>query len=95
MFFIVLGLFFGAGFTDIIHVFPLPVLGVILFFEGLMMMRFISDTIGVEGELAIALLVGVLAACLPYGFIIGIVTGTLVAHLSKKYRLGFSRKTVD
>jgi hypothetical protein len=49
----------------------------------------------VEGELAIALLVGVLAACLPYGFIIGIVTGTLVAHLSKKYRLGFSRKTVD
>lgn len=91
MFFMALGLFFSAGFTGIIHVFPLPVLGVILFFEGLMLMRFIGDTTQAEGELAIALLVGVSAACLPYGFLIGIVTGTIVAHLSRKYRVGFSK----
>ncbi len=60
--------------------------------EGLTLMRFIGDTTQAEGELAIAQLVGVLAACLPYGFLIGIVTGTIVAHLSKKYRIGFSKK---
>lgn len=87
---LLMGLFFSAGFAGIIHVFPLPVLGVILFFEGLMLMRFIRDTMPKEGDFAVALLVGVLAACLPYGFLIGIIVGTLVAHLSKRYRIGFS-----
>lgn len=86
----VLGLFFSPGFAGILQAFPLPVLGVILCFEGLMLMRLIRDTVQEEGGLAIALLVGILAACLPYGFLIGIIVGTLVAHLSKRYSIGFS-----
>ena len=86
----ILGLFFSAGFAGILHAFPLPILGVILCFEGLTLMQLIRDTVQEEGGLAIALLVGVLAACLPYGFLIGIIVGTLVAHLTKKYRVGFS-----
>jgi len=87
-----LGLFFSPSLAGIIHVFPLPMLGAILFFEGLMLMRFIRDTGHEEGELAIALLVGVLSAFLPYGFLIGIVTGTIVARLSRKHSLGFNKK---
>ena len=89
-FLVALGLFFSPGFAGIIQAFPLPVLGVILCFEGLTLMQLIRDTVQEEGGLAVALLVGVLAACLPYGFLIGIVAGTLVAHLSKRYRVGFS-----
>jgi len=87
---VILGLFFSPGFAGILQAFPLPVLGVILCFEGLMLMRLIRDTVQEEGGLAVALLVGILAACLPYGFLIGMVVGTLVAHLAKRYHIGFS-----
>jgi MFS superfamily sulfate permease-like transporter len=89
---ILAGLCFSQGFDGLIHAFPLPVLGVILFFEGLMLMRFLRDTALTEGDLAVALLVGALAAFLPYGFLIGMITGTLVTFLSKKYLIGFSGK---
>ena len=84
------GLCFSPSFDALIHAFPLPVLGVMLFFEGLTLMRFLRDTAQTESDLAIALLVGTLAAFLPYGFLIGMIVGTLVAFLSKNHRVGFS-----
>lgn len=80
LFYIVLGLFFGNGFSQIIQVFPLPVLGVILMFEGLALTLLIKDTAGDKKDFVIALLVGVIAAGLPYGFIISILIGTIIFY---------------
>lgn len=84
---LLLGLLFGPGFHSLLHLFPLPLLGVILLFESLAMMRFIRDVAG--PDLAIALLVGALAAFLPYGFLIGMIVGTLLYHLSNRFHIGF------
>jgi MFS superfamily sulfate permease-like transporter len=92
--FLVAGLCFSSGFDRLIHAFPISVLGVILFFEGLTLMRFLRDTAQTERDLAIALLVGALAAFLPYGFLIGMIVGTLVAFLSEKYPVGFTKEVL-
>ncbi len=83
------GLGFGSGFTTLLNLFPLPLLGVILLFESLVLMRFLREAAGSGPDFAIALLVGVLAAFLPYGFLIGMVAGTLIYHLSKRFHMGF------
>ncbi len=89
--YLLLGLFFSGSFNGIITIFPLPILGVILFFEGLTLMRLIEDTVHPKANLAIALLVGLIAVGLPYGFLIGMIVGTLLAFVSERYQIGFSR----
>ncbi|MDA2917065.1 putative sulfate/molybdate transporter, partial [Nitrospinae bacterium AH_259_B05_G02_I21] len=89
--YLLLGLFFSSSFNWVITIFPLPILGVILFFEGLTLMRLIEDTVDPRSHLAIALLVGLIAVGLPYGFLIGMIVGTLLALVSERYRIGFSR----
>ena len=89
--YLLLGLFFSGSFNGIITIFPLPILGVILFFEGLTLMRLIEDTVHPRAHLAIALLVGLIAIGLPYGFLIGMIVGTLLAFVSERYQIGFSR----
>lgn len=78
-FYILLGLFFGAGYDRVTKAFPLPVLGVLLLFEGLAMMRLIKDTTATR-EFPIVLLVGLAAVGLPYGYVIGLVLGTILAR---------------
>ncbi len=89
--YLLLGLFFSGSFNGIITIFPLPILGVILFFEGLTLMRLIEDTVYPRAHLSIALLVGLIAVGLPYGFLIGMIVGTLLAFVSERYQIGFSR----
>ncbi len=48
---ILIGLFFSTGFKQVIQIFPLPVLGVILLFEGVTLMRFISDICCIKASL--------------------------------------------
>ena len=78
-----LGVFFGAGFENIVHIFPLPVLGVILFFEGLALIILIRDTFNSKSDLTIAFLVGLIAAGIDYGFVIGLIVGTCLYYLIK------------
>jgi hypothetical protein len=73
--FALLGLFFSNGLSEIIELFPLPILGVILLFEGGVMMRFISDQFKVKREFIAALLLGLIAAFAPYGFVIALIGG--------------------
>lgn len=87
MLFITCGVFFGAGFDLIARVFPLPMLGVILLFEALALIWLIRDTMGIREEFPIAVLVGLVAAGLPYGYVIGLVAGTALVHLKKRARL--------
>jgi len=88
--YLLLGFFFSAGFEDIIAIFPLPVLGVILFFESLTLMMLIRDTSDKKTDFSIALLVAMSAGLLPYGFVIGLLAGTLLAYLVRMGATGLS-----
>jgi hypothetical protein len=81
--YLILGLFFSGSFAHVVQVFPLPVLGVLLVIEGLRLMLLIRDTIDLRGEFAIAILVGLIAAGLPYGYLVGICVGTVLFYLGK------------
>ncbi|MGE5317928.1 MAG: putative sulfate/molybdate transporter [Chloroflexota bacterium] len=83
--FLLLGLFFSNSFQAVVQIFPLPVLGVILLFEGLWLMMFIKDIIDSKKSFFIALLTALLAAFLPYGYLIGMITGTILYYISDKH----------
>lgn len=88
--YLVLGLFFSRGFDQAIHLFPEPVLGVILLFEALALMRLIRDMVEDRFQLTVVVLVGLSALALPYGFLVGLVGGTLLvygARWSRRLRL--------
>lgn len=81
------GLFFAGAFTEVIRVFPTPILGVLLLGEALAMMRLIADVDRTGPNLAIALLVGIAAAGLPYGYVVGLVGGTIIERLARAGRV--------
>lgn len=85
--YIVLGVFFGSNIEPVIKVFPLPVLGVILLFEGLALMSLMKDQIDNKKNLIIVLMVGIISAGLPYGFVISMVLGTILYYLPFKLKL--------
>lgn len=89
LFLIALGVFWGTGFGRIIHVFPLPVLGVILLAESGMLMYCARDVLASRTDAAIALVTALSAILLPCGFLVGMVAGTAVAYAP---RLWPSRK---
>ena len=70
-----------------VKLFPLPILGVILAFEGLALMLFVRDLSASRRDTAIALLVGLMAFGLPQGYVVGLVIGTALAHLSERFGL--------
>ena len=87
--YLILGLFFSGSFGQIVQVFPLPILGVLLLIEGLRIMLLIRDTVTVNGNFPIAVLVGLLAGGLPYGYLVGLVVGTTLCYLTAgRARLG-------
>ena len=79
-----LGVFLGAGFGQVILLFPKPILGVILFFEGLALIHLVRDMASSRSDFTVVGLVGLLAAALPYGYLVGMIVGTLVAYLMGK-----------
>lgn len=78
-----LGLLFSAGFHQLILFFPQPVLGVILLFEALALLRLSRDMAESGRNFAIVLLVGLTAANLPYGYMIGLGLGWGITRLPK------------
>lgn len=82
--YVFIGLFFGRAFDAFVHVFPLPVLGIILLFEGLALILLIKDMSSSKGDLAIIALVGLMAVGLPYGYLIGLIVGVIVAYLMRR-----------
>jgi len=84
------GLFLSAGFATLVQVFPKPMLGVLLLFEGLTLILLTRDLYESKTELAIAALVGLMAVGLPYGYLVGMVAGTLLVYLTRK---GWTRVT--
>ena len=82
--FLTLGVFFGGGFQSAVKLFPLPVLGVILLFEALALMKLVRDMLSNAGDFFIVLLVGLIAFGLPYGYVLGVVLGTVIAYVMKE-----------
>jgi hypothetical protein len=80
--FLLLGLFFSAGFAQVVKVFPLPMLGVLLLFEALSLVVLVRDIAGSRSDFSIAALVALCAAFLPYGYIVGLLIGTALAYFS-------------
>ncbi len=76
----VLGLFLAGGFRTAIEIFPKPVLGVILFFEAIVLMRLVRDMAGSASDFSIVLLTGAIAFALPYGYVVALVVGTAIAY---------------
>lgn len=84
-----LGLFFGGAASELVRLFPLPVLGVILLFEALGLAVLVRDVAGHARELRIALLVALCALGLPQGYVIGLLLGTAL------YYAGAMREKTD
>ena len=81
--FLVLGLFFAAGFQQVVQIFPLPVLGVLLMFEGAGLIATIRDQAFDNRALVIAILTGLIAVGIPYGYAAALVIGTLISYLKR------------
>jgi hypothetical protein len=79
--YLTLGLFLSHGFQMAIELFPRPVLGVILAFEGLVLMRLVRDMAASKADFGVVLLVGLMCVGLPNGYVIGLVVGTAVAYM--------------
>jgi hypothetical protein len=78
--YLLLGGLCGPMFGAIVAIFPLPVLGIILLFESLALMKLIADLAGDADSLFVALATGVAALALPNGFLIGILGGAALHH---------------
>ena len=91
IFWLVLGLFFGGTFATLAGVFPRPMLGVLLVVEGLALLALARDLAPRPAELGLALLVGLIAATLPYGYLVALLVGVALAPLARSGRLRLGR----
>ena len=82
--YLLVGLLFSQGLGEAIKVFPLPILGIILLFEGLGLMAFVREVAPSKQDLTVCLLVALAAVGLPQGYLIGLVAGTLLAILIRR-----------
>ncbi len=91
--YLLIGLFLSGVAHQVVEIFPLPVLGVVLLFEGLALMVLLRDVAQVRSEMFLALLVGALAFALPQGFLVGLAVGLLAHALGARRRAGTARPT--
>lgn len=77
--YVILGSLFAPGFSVVVRIFPMPVLGVVLLFEAVSLMALVRDVAEDRGALWIALLVSAAVVGLPFGYVIGLVAGTLIS----------------
>ena len=82
--YLVLGMFFSSVIGEVVKIFPFPILGVLLFFEGFALAQLLRIASGSPSELAVALWVGIMIIALPYGYLIGMVSGVFIFYALKK-----------
>jgi MFS superfamily sulfate permease-like transporter len=85
--FIILGLFFGGVIFEAVKVFPFPILGTLLFFEGFALTKLIMKVKDSTPDLLVALLVGFIVIGLPYGYAVGIVAGSVAYYLLRRGKI--------
>ena len=82
--YLLLGLFLSREFQQVVLLFPKPILGTILLFEGLALLKLVRNAASSAPDFAIVLLVGLVAVNLPYGYLVALILGTLLAHLVRR-----------
>lgn len=83
LFFIAMGFLFSGNHASALLVFPKPILGVILLFEGIALIVLVKDIITDKKMFFIAAVVAICAIGLPNGYLIGMVLGTGMFYASK------------
>ena len=78
-----IGIFLAGSFGAVVQLFPKPVLGIILFFEAVAIMRLVRDVAHDTTDFSIVLIGGLVAASLPYGYLIALIVGTALFYLSR------------
>jgi len=82
--YLTVGLFLSQRFDEVVQIFPLPILGVILIFEGIALAQLIKKT-STRNDLFIALLVGFIAIGFKNGYLIGLILGTILHYALNKW----------
>ena len=59
-------------------------------FEGISMMLLVRDTAGSKRDFFVVVAVGVMASTLPYGYLVAIIIGTLMAYGLPRLRTPFA-----
>jgi MFS superfamily sulfate permease-like transporter len=85
--FVVAGLLFSDSFDQLVHLFPKSILGVLLFFEGLALLRHVRDAGLSRSDWFVTFVVGLMAFTLPNGYVVGLVTGWALHAVMKKHEL--------
>jgi hypothetical protein len=86
--FLAVGLLFGGAASEVVRLFPHPVLGVILLFESVALAMLVRDVADSRRDLLIAFIVALCAASLPQGYVVGLGIGTLLHYLPAALRDG-------
>jgi hypothetical protein len=87
--YLLLGLFFAAGFSQFVQMFPLPLLGVILLFESIALIRLIRDVASSPTDMVITIIVGLLSFALPSGYLVGMLAGMMLILLRDRISFKF------
>lgn len=87
IFWILLGILVCGNSVEMLQVFPKPILGVILLFEGISLIILVKDIIVDKKMFFIAIFVAICANGLPNGYFVGMVLGVAIYYLTNKYFL--------
>ena len=74
------GLLLGGSVGELAKFFPPPMLGVLLLVESVSLFSLVRDIAGEPRDFALAGFLGLVAASLPYGYVVALVLGTLLAR---------------
>ena len=80
-FYLITGLFFSHALAQVMAFFPTPILGVILFFEAMVLLGLSRDLREEREKLGIALMVGAVCVLLPQGFLMGMIFGVVMSWI--------------
>jgi hypothetical protein len=78
------GVLFGGSVGELALFFPKPMLGVLLLVEGVALLSLLRDLAGTPRDFALALCLGVIAAGLPYGYLVALVLGTVLSKMGAR-----------
>ncbi len=81
-FYVLLGLCFSASFEALLYAFPMPLLGVMLLFEAVALSR-VALALDREHNLGVTALTALIVLGLPYGFLVGLLLGSLAYYALK------------
>ena len=84
--YLVLGLLFAPGVGDVVAIFPMPILGVVLFLEAWGLARLTRDAFGGWRDAVVAVAVVAMILFAPGGYATALVGGVVLAWVVRRSR---------